>query len=240
MNQEPLCFSGPPLNNNSNNTTVGDEDGIKQCVPTPAKLEGNAVEVNISSSCRVCNGSQPPHVSILHFRNVVYARSLSEMCAARHEMVLVACGCAAHTVFAVPVAPQMFRCRGGSLSRAHSVGRPPCTPRRRVTTRESFFLVAVVSLSKKAYFPNRERQCLLHHTLHIPISTSHAIAQSLPPYPPFECQSEGKGICWTKWITRVTNNVFVCYNITDDARKKALMLTSSHTCYRTAKNSATY
>ncbi len=51
------------------------------------------------------------------------------------------------------------------------------------------------------------------------------MAQSLPPYPPFECQSEGKGIRWTKWITRLTNNVFVGYNITDDARKKALMLT---------------
>ena len=36
-------------------------------------------------------------------------------------------GCAAHTVFVLTVAPQMFRCRGGSLSRAHSVGRPPCT-----------------------------------------------------------------------------------------------------------------
>ena len=33
--------------------------------------------------------------------------SLSEMCAARHDVVQVACGCAAHTVFAVPVAPQM-------------------------------------------------------------------------------------------------------------------------------------
>ena len=67
--------------------------------------------VVLSSSCRVCNGSQPPHVSILHFRNVVYARSLSEMCAARHGMVQVACGCAVHTVFAClffPVAPQMF------------------------------------------------------------------------------------------------------------------------------------
>ena len=42
-------------------------------------------------------------------------------------MVKIACGCAAHTVFVLTVAPQMFRCRGGSLSRAHSVGRPPCT-----------------------------------------------------------------------------------------------------------------
>ena len=99
-----------------------------------------------SSSYHVCNGTQPPHISILHFRNVVYARSLSEMCAARHDVVQVACGCAAHTVFAVPIAPQLFRCRGGGLSQAHSVGCPPCTPRQRVTTRESFFWVDVVPL----------------------------------------------------------------------------------------------
>ena len=86
-----------------------------------------------SSPCRVCNGTQPPHISVLHFRNVVYARSLSERCAARHDMVHVACGRAAHTVLGLPVAPQMFRCRCGSLSRAHSVGCPPCTPRQHVT-----------------------------------------------------------------------------------------------------------
>ena len=39
------------------------------------------------SSRRVSNGSQPTHVCILHFRNVVNARSLCEMCAARHDMV---------------------------------------------------------------------------------------------------------------------------------------------------------
>ena len=50
--------------------------------------------------------------------------------------VITAYGCAAHTVFVLTVAPQMFRRRGGSLSRAHSVGRPPCTPRQCVTTRE--------------------------------------------------------------------------------------------------------
>ena len=82
----------------------------------------------IFSSWRVCNGSQLPHISFFHVRNVVCARSLSAMCAARHDMIQVACGFAAHTVFALPVAPQMFRCRGGDLSRAHSVGRPPCTP----------------------------------------------------------------------------------------------------------------
>ena len=51
------------------------------------------------------------------------------------------------------------------------------------------------------------------------------MAQLLPSYPPFECQSESNGIRWTKWITRLTNNEFAGYNITDDARKKALLLT---------------
>ena len=83
-------------------------------------------------------------LSILHFRNVAYARSLSEMCAARHDMGEIACGRAAHKVFALPVAPQMFPCRGVGLSRAHSVGRPPCMPRQRVTTWESLFWVEVV------------------------------------------------------------------------------------------------
>ena len=46
---------------------------------------GVAQNNTLSSSCRVCNGSQPPHISILHFRNVVCARSLSEMCAAHHD-----------------------------------------------------------------------------------------------------------------------------------------------------------
>ena len=43
--------------------------------------------------------------AFLHFRNVVFARSLLEMFAARWYMVEIACGCAAHTVFALPVAP---------------------------------------------------------------------------------------------------------------------------------------
>ena len=52
------------------------------------------------SSCRVCDGTQPSHSSI-HFRNVVFARSLDEMCAARHIIVEIASGCAAHTVIAL-------------------------------------------------------------------------------------------------------------------------------------------
>ena len=39
-----------------------------------------------------------------------------------------------------------FCCRGGSLSRAHSVGRLPCTPRQCVTTRELFFWMDVIFL----------------------------------------------------------------------------------------------
>ena len=68
---------------------------------------------NSSSSCRVCNGAQPPHNSTLHFRNIVSVRSLPEKSAGRHNVAEIKCGCAAHTVFALPVAPQMFRCRGG-------------------------------------------------------------------------------------------------------------------------------
>ena len=51
------------------------------------------------------------------------------------------------------------------------------------------------------------------------------MTQSLPTYPSFDCASEGKGIRWTKWVARLTNNVFVGYNITDEAQKKALILT---------------
>ena len=76
--------------------------------------------LQIHSSCCVCNGTQPLHISFFHFPNVIFARSLPEMFAARHDMVQVACGCTAHTVLALPVAPQMFRCRGGGLTRVHS------------------------------------------------------------------------------------------------------------------------
>ena len=57
------------------------------------------------SPCRLCSVSPPkcPQLVIMWPRSFV-------------------------TVFALPVAPQMFRCRGGGLSRANSVGRPPCTP----------------------------------------------------------------------------------------------------------------
>ena len=96
------------------------------------------------SSYRVRNGAHPSYRSTLHLCDVVFAWYLSEMCTARHDMVQIACGCAAHTVFVITVAPQMFRCRGGSLSRAHSVGRPPCSQRQCVTTRELFFWMDVI------------------------------------------------------------------------------------------------
>ena len=70
-----------------------------------------------------------------------------EMSAVRRNVANIACGRAPHTGFALPLVPQMFRCRGGSLSRAHSVGRPPCTPRQCVTTRESFCWVDVLSVA---------------------------------------------------------------------------------------------
>ena len=68
------------------------------------------------------------------------------MSAVCHNVAEITCGRATHTCFALTVAPQMLRCRGGSLSRAHSVSRPPCMPRQCVTTRELFFWVDVIRL----------------------------------------------------------------------------------------------
>ena len=57
------------------------------------------------------------------------------MSAVRYNVAKIACGRAAHTGFVLPVAAQMFRCRGGGLSRAQCV-----------TTRESFYWVDVIFL----------------------------------------------------------------------------------------------
>ena len=46
----------------------------------------------------------------------------------------------------------------------------------------------------------------------------------LPNYPVFDCQTKGQAIHWTKWITRLQNNVFVGYDVQDPKRQKALML----------------
>ena len=72
----------------------------------------------------------PSYRSILHSCNFVSVRSLPEMSAGCHNVAEIACGSTAQTVCTLPVAPQMFSCRSGGLSRAHSVGR---TPRQCVT-----------------------------------------------------------------------------------------------------------
>ena len=117
---------------------------LPRSIPPP--LASSLSSLPRSSSYRVCDDAHPSHSSTLHFCDVVFARYLPEMYEARHAMVQIACGCAAHTVFVITVTPQIFRCRGGSLSRAHSVGRPPCTPRQCVTTRELFFSIDVIFL----------------------------------------------------------------------------------------------
>ena len=74
-----------------------------------------------SSSYRVCNGAHPSHSSTLHFRNIASVWSLPEMSSVRHDVDEITCGRATHAGFSLPVAPQMFRFRGDSLSRAHSL-----------------------------------------------------------------------------------------------------------------------
>ena len=101
---------------------------------------------HVIHSYRVCNDAYPSYSSILHSCNFVSVWSLPEVLAVCHNVADITCGRAAHICFALPVAPQMLRCRGGSLSRAHSVGRPPCTPRQCVTTREVFLWVDVILL----------------------------------------------------------------------------------------------
>ena len=48
---------------------------------------------------------------------------------------------------------------------------------------------------------------------------------AIPTYPPFDCHGENVSVRWTKWINRLTKNVFVAYNITDATHQKALVLT---------------
>lgn len=47
----------------------------------------------------------------------------------------------------------------------------------------------------------------------------------LPAYPSFDCKSDGRAVRWSKWINRLENNVFVAYDIKDDKKKRALLLT---------------
>ena len=50
-------------------------------------------------------------------------------------------------------------------------------------------------------------------------------ATVIPQYPPFDCSGKGVAVRWNKWISRLRDNIFVAYSITDDKRQKALMLT---------------
>ena len=118
-------------------------------------------------SYRVCNGVHPSYRSILHSCNFVSVWSLTDVSAVCHNVAEITCGRATHTGFALPVAPQTLRCRGGSLSWAHSVGRPPCTPRQCVTTRELFLWVDVIRLqialgSLPLFLPHRDTRVCLH------------------------------------------------------------------------------
>ena len=54
------------------------------------RLWRGMIHTGASSSYRVCNGAHPSHSSTLHFCDVVFARYLPEMCAARHDMVQIA------------------------------------------------------------------------------------------------------------------------------------------------------
>ena len=55
-------------------------------------------------------------------------------------------------------------------------------------------------------------------------SRVHEIA-SLPPYPTFDYETDktNAGPRWEKWVNRL-DNLFVGLNITNDARKRALLL----------------
>ena len=50
------------------------------------------------------------------------------------------------------------------------------------------------------------------------------MAHSLPSYPIFECHGDNVSLRWTKWINRLSDNIFVGYGIDDPKRQKALML----------------
>lgn len=52
------------------------------------------------------------------------------------------------------------------------------------------------------------------------------MAHTLPPFPSFDIQATGAnniGLEWAKWVDRF-ENFLVAYNITSEARKKALLL----------------
>ena len=58
-----------------------------------------------------------------------------------------------------------------------------------------------------------------------PVIAAQPTIVTLPSYPPFDCTGEGVGVRWTRWVNRLKNNIFVAYHITEDVRKKAILLT---------------
>ena len=66
----------------------------------------------------VMSATSLSHHTYPSFISAIFARSLPEMCAARHDMVDIACGRAALTVVALPVAPHMFRLQEETVHRA--------------------------------------------------------------------------------------------------------------------------
>ena len=50
------------------------------------------------------------------------------------------------------------------------------------------------------------------------------MAAALPSYPQFDCSPQGRAVRWRKWVARL-KNVFTAYDIADDERQKALLLT---------------
>ena len=96
-------------------------DGSALTISCPQRRSSIALLDPPFPQCRLCSVSPPK---------------------CRHNVAEITRGRAAHTGFIIPVAPQMLRCWGGSLYRA--VGRPPCTPRQCVPTRELFLWVDVI------------------------------------------------------------------------------------------------
>ena len=56
---------------------------------------------------------------------------------------------------------------------------------------------------------------------HVPKKNNMAV---LPHYPQFDYESENKSSKWTKYVNRL-RNYFTAYNIEDDKRQKAILLT---------------
>lgn len=80
---------------------------------------------------------------------------------------------------------------------------------------------------KKLCSISTENVIFVLHFVRIPYYRSFdsmAAAASIS-YPPFDCQEENVAVRWNRWVSRLRDNVFVAYEITDDLRKRALLLT---------------